>query len=597
MKPPVVLPRRADAGREAIYAEAEATGRELLDTGKVAAFLVAGGQGTRLGYNGPKGEFPVTPVKEKPLFQVFAEQILAAGRRHGKVVPWYIMTSDANDAATRAFFEKHDFFGLDNSDVMFFTQGMMPAFSPTGEMLLAEKDSLALSPDGHGGSLRALAKSGALADMKKRGVEHLSYFQVDNPLVRVLDPLFLGLHANFGSEMSSKGLPKNDPLEKVGNFCVGDGKLMVIEYSDLPDELARQTNDDGSLKFDAGSIAIHAMSVDFIDRLTSGQEVTLPWHRAEKKVPHLSEPSPEAPNAVKLEQFVFDAIPLADNAIVQATERAEEFSPVKNAEGNDSPATSRRDQVRRAARWLAAAGVEVPATADGEPDALVEISPPFRRLRRSAGGKVAAAHVDPAGRADLPRGVGSDTMASDQPSNGTSPSTPTPFAQMLAGGHHNSLGRTDEVVEQVLAEPDRFEELFACYRSPDAVVRLRTSSAVKRVAAENRGLVIPYIDRLLDKVAALDQASAQWTLAQLFDRLAGDLTPRQRASAVRIMKRNLAEHDDWIVLNTTIDMLTAWAADDAALRRWLRPHLKRLSGDSRKSVASRAGKALERLSG
>ena len=377
VKPPVVLPRRADAGREQMYADAEAKGQELLDAGKVAAFLVAGGQGTRLGYDGPKGEYPVTPVKEKPLFQVFAEQLLAAGKRHGKAVPWYIMTSDANDAATRQFFEKHDFFGLDKGDVMFFAQGMMPAFATSGEMLLAEKDSLALSPDGHGGSLRALAKSGALADMKKRGVEHLSYFQVDNPLVRIIDPLFLGLHANFKSEMSSKGLPKNDPLEKVGNFCVGDGKLMVIEYSDLPDELAKQTNDDGSLKFDAGSIAIHALTVDFIDRLTSGSGVTLPWHRAEKKVPHVGEPEPASPNAVKLEQFVFDAIPLADNAIVQSTERAEEFSPVKNAEGNDSPATSRRDQVRRAARWLEAAGIEVPTDKDGEPDAIVEISPLF----------------------------------------------------------------------------------------------------------------------------------------------------------------------------------------------------------------------------
>ena len=377
LEPPVVLPRNADAGREAMYANAEKRGRELLDHGRVAAFLVAGGQGTRLGYDGPKGEFPVTPVRDKPLFQVFAEQIRAASKRHGKPIPWYVMTSEANDARTREFFEKHDYFGFPKADLMFFAQGMMPAFGTDGKLLLAEKDSLALSPDGHGGSLRALEKSGALADMKSRGVEHVSYFQVDNPLVRVIDPLFLGLHAEFGSEMSSKSLPKASAKEKVGNFAVGDGKLTVIEYSDLPDELAEQTDAAGNLKFNAGSIAIHALTVAFVERLNRGGTLELPWHRADKKVPHLGEPDPQSPNAVKLEQFVFDAIPLASDPIVYETDRGEEFSPVKNADGNDSPATSRRDQTRRAARWLASAGVDVPSDEAGEPDCTLEVSPLF----------------------------------------------------------------------------------------------------------------------------------------------------------------------------------------------------------------------------
>ncbi|MCS7033997.1 MAG: UTP--glucose-1-phosphate uridylyltransferase, partial [Phycisphaerae bacterium] len=155
-----------------LYARALARGRELLHAGKVAAFLVAGGQGTRLGYDGPKGEYPVTPVKNKPLFQVFAEQLLAHSRLHGATIPWYIMTSEANDAATRAFFHRHSHFGYREDDVFFFQQGMMPAFAFNGEMLLAERDSLALSPDGHGGSLRALFRSGALADMQRRGIEH-----------------------------------------------------------------------------------------------------------------------------------------------------------------------------------------------------------------------------------------------------------------------------------------------------------------------------------------------------------------------------------------------------------------------------------------
>lgn len=379
IKPVPIFPRvPRDEKQAQLYRDAEARGRQLLREGKVGAFLVAGGQGTRLGYDGPKGEYPVTPVKSKPLFQVFAEQLLAHSRDAGRTIPWYVMTSNVNDAPTRQFFEKNTYFGYNPRDIVFFQQGMMPAFSMDGRLLLAEKDSLALSPDGHGGSLRALKVSGALDDMRRRGVEHLSYFQVDNPLVHTIDPLFLGLHDLTGSEMSSKTVPKAGPLEKVGNFVIGDGTLQVIEYSDLPEAVAKQTNPDESLRFNAGSIAIHALRRSFIERLNEGGQLRLPWHRAEKKVPYVDDSGkavkPDKPNAVKLEQFVFDAIPLAKNAIVYETDRGEEFSPVKNAEGVDSPQTSRRDQIRRAARWLREAGVEVPAR-EGEPDAVLEISP------------------------------------------------------------------------------------------------------------------------------------------------------------------------------------------------------------------------------
>jgi UDP-N-acetylglucosamine/UDP-N-acetylgalactosamine diphosphorylase len=380
IRPVQTFPHQPGPDQEKLYADARKRGDELLRAGKVAAFLVAGGQGTRLGYDGPKGEFPVTPIRRKPLFQVFAEQLRAYSRDYGKTVAWYLMTSDANDAATRAFFKQNNYFGLNPQDVFIFQQGMMPAFATDGRLLLGEKNSLALSPDGHGGSLRALERSGALADMRKRGVEHLSYFQVDNPLVHVVDPLFLGLHDLTGSEMSSKTIPKAGPLEKVGNFVEADGIVQVIEYSDLPEELAKQTNPDGSLRFNEGSIAIHALRRSFVERLNAGGNLSLPWHRADKKVPYVDEKGnavkPDKPNAVKLEQFVFDAIPLAKNAIVYLTDRAEEFSPVKNAEGVDSPATCRRDQIRRAARWLKVAGVEVPEKA-GEPDAVLEISPLF----------------------------------------------------------------------------------------------------------------------------------------------------------------------------------------------------------------------------
>lgn len=356
-------------------------GEELIAAGKVAAFVVAGGQGTRLGYEGPKGCLEATPVAHKPLFQVFAEQILAARQRWDVSIPWYVMTSPTNDVPTRAFFRQHKYFGLPEEDVFFFPQGVMPAIGYDGKLLLSTPGRVAMSPNGHGGALPALRNSGALEDMARRGVEYISYFQVDNPLVHVLDAAFVGLHAERAAEMSAKSLPKRDPMEKLGNFCLIDGKVHVIEYSDLPEELARQTTDDGRLVFNAGSIAIHILSRSFVERLTADGKCRLPWHRAEKKVSHVDAKgntvTPDEPNAVKLEMFIFDAMPLAEETVILETLRTEEFSPIKNASGPDSLTTSLHDQVRRAATWLEAAGVSVPRDADGQIAAALEISPLF----------------------------------------------------------------------------------------------------------------------------------------------------------------------------------------------------------------------------
>jgi len=380
IQPPTIVPARpTDPAGMAEHQAARNRGKKLLAAGKVAAFAVAGGQGTRLGYEGPKGCLEVTPVSRKPLFQVLAEQILAASRRSGKVIPWYVMTSPANDIATRAFFRQHRHFGLKQSDVFFLTQGLMPAIGPDGKLLLESKGSLALSPDGHGGCLQALRKSGALDDMARRGIELISYFQVDNPLVCAIDPLFLGLHELRGAEMSAKCLPKRDPMEKLGNFCVMNGRVTVIEYSDLPEELARATTEDGRLRFSAGSIAIHILSRSFVERLTRNAKAPLPYHRAEKKVSFVDKAGkivrPDQPNAVKLEMFVFDAMPLAEKTVILETIRSEEFSPIKNASGDDSLASSLHDQVRRAAVWLEAAGIAVPRDADGQVASAIEISP------------------------------------------------------------------------------------------------------------------------------------------------------------------------------------------------------------------------------
>ncbi len=378
---PPVYPLQPDGKLKALYEKALTLGNELISAGKVAAFTVAGGMGTRLNIKGPKGNVAVTPIRKKTLFAVFAESIAAWQKRLNCIIPWYIMTSPANHQATVSSFETNSYFGLNPKDVMFFPQGTMPSFDDsTGKILLANKHQLALSPDGHGGSLRALHRSGALQDMKTRGVEMLSYFQIDNPLVHVIDPLFVGLHALEDAQMSSRSVIKCHPLEKVGNFALVDGKVAVIEYIDLPDELAHKKLPDGRLMFEAGSIAIHMINRKFVEKLNE-HGFSLPWHRAHKKVPHINPQGrlvePTEPNAIKLETFVFDALPLADKSIILQLDRQEQFAPVKNATGTDSLESSIQLQINRAARWLEQAGVKLPRKADGTPDAIIEISPLF----------------------------------------------------------------------------------------------------------------------------------------------------------------------------------------------------------------------------
>jgi UDP-N-acetylglucosamine/UDP-N-acetylgalactosamine diphosphorylase len=362
------------------YTEARRLGAELISAGKVAGFVVAGGQGTRLGFDGPKGDFPISPVKNKTLFRIFAEAVAVASKRYQTVCPWYIMTSPLNHSETREVFRSNDYYGLDEGDIFIFEQGTLPNFSFDGKILLADKDRISCSPDGHGGSLKALYKSGAIADMKKRGVEFISYWQVDNPLINIFDPLFVGLHALDEAEMSSKALIKAGPKERIGNFCLVNGKVTVIEYSDLPDELAEKRGPDGSLVFELGSIAIHIINHSFVERLNS-EDFALPLHRAVKKIPYIDAEGkrvePAEPNGIKLESFVFDALPLASRSIILETERSEEFAPVKNRTGIDSAESTREMRAARAAVWLESAGVAVPRSEDGSVDCVIEIAPSF----------------------------------------------------------------------------------------------------------------------------------------------------------------------------------------------------------------------------
>jgi UDP-N-acetylglucosamine/UDP-N-acetylgalactosamine diphosphorylase len=352
-----------------------AQGEEALRRGEVAALLVAGGQGSRLGFDKPKGMFPVGPVSGASLFQIHAEKVLAASRRYGKPVPFLVMTSPATHADTETYFTDHRFFGLNPADVFFFQQGAMPALDlATGKLLLEQPGRLFLSPNGHGGTLTALAESGVLAEIKARGVKHVFYFQVDNPLVKIGDPAFVGQHVAAGSEASSKVVLKEQPGEKVGVLAVVDGRCGIVEYSDMPKAMAEERAPDGTLRFRAGSPAIHLFSVPFLERVTA-RGTGLNFHVARKKVEFYDPASgnvvkPTTENALKFELFVFDALPMAERWLAVETPRAEEFAPLKNATGSDTP-----DDVKRAisalhAGWLQRAGVP----AHGHP---VEVSPLF----------------------------------------------------------------------------------------------------------------------------------------------------------------------------------------------------------------------------
>jgi len=370
----------ADPQQQQKYRQAVKIGEKLIAEGKVAAFVVAGGQGTRLGFDGPKGDFAISPIKNKTLFQIFAETIAAVEKKYAADCPWYIMTSPLNHNQTIEIFDKNQYYGLNRKNVFIFQQGTLPNFSADGRILLADKANIACSPDGHGGSLKALYKSGAIDDMKKRGVKHISYFQVDNPLINIFDPLFIGLHALEKAQMSSKALQKAQPLEKVGNFCLIDEKVTVIEYCDLPDDIAKKQNPDGSLVFNLGSIAIHIIDVDFVEKLNA-KGFSLPLHRAIKIVPHIDEAGnliePTEPNGIKLETFVFDALPLAQKSIILQTLREQEFAPVKDAQGTDSPETAKIMMIARAADWLESAGIAVPKKPNGSIDCTIEIAPSF----------------------------------------------------------------------------------------------------------------------------------------------------------------------------------------------------------------------------
>lgn len=367
-------------------------GEAALRRGEIAALVVAGGHGTRLGFDRPKGMFAIGPVSGKSLFQIHVEKTLALRRRYGCSIPLVVMTSRATHEETAAFFRQHAHFGMHPDEVMFFRQGEMPALDfETGKLLLEAHGRLLSSPNGHGGVLAALDESNLLARLHDRGVRHVFYFQVDNPLVKISDPAFLGQHVFAHADVSCKVVAKLGPADKMGNFVLVDGRCAMIEYSDLPEALATQTDERGRLRIWAGNPAIHLFSVEFLQRVAKDQ-TALPFHLARKKVPFIDAQGklarPEQENALKFERFIFDVLPLADRWLLVETDRREEFVPLKNATGPDSPAVVKQAMSNLSAGWLERAGVTVPRLPNGDAAVPLEISPFFALDAEELAGKV-----------------------------------------------------------------------------------------------------------------------------------------------------------------------------------------------------------------
>lgn len=317
--------------------QARVRGRQALSAGTVGVALVAGGQGTRLGFDHPKGMYAIGPVSDASLFQILIEKIVATADRYQTRIPLYLMTSPATHKETLAYMDRVERFGLAPEELFVFCQGTLPAVdAATGRLLLSDRHQLSQSPDGHGGMLAALEKSGALRDMSQRRLDQLFYFQVDNPLATVCDPELIGYHLLARSEYTLQVVAKQSPIEKVGNVVQTEGGTRVIEYSDLSDEAAGQRTEDGSLKLWAGSIAVHVFDIDFLSRMAKS-ESSIPFHRAAKKVSYIdstgSRVEPADPNAIKFERFIFDLLPKAARTLSVEVDPKVGFAPLKNAAG------------------------------------------------------------------------------------------------------------------------------------------------------------------------------------------------------------------------------------------------------------------------
>jgi UDP-N-acetylglucosamine/UDP-N-acetylgalactosamine diphosphorylase len=346
--------------------EAAVRGRMELAGGKVAFVMIAGGQASRLRWDGPKGTFPIGPRTERSLFQLLVEHLVRAFRDHGAIPPLAITTSPTTDAAIRAFFELNDCFGFDRSVLTFVCQSSMPAFDGEGRIILAAPDRIFLSPDGHGGALQSLEATGTLKTWEQQGIATVCTFQVDNPLLRVVDADFVGRIWTEGTPVATKVVLKDEPGQRLGLVVRRKGRPSVVEYTEAPEDRAAARDASGALTYRLGSIATHAFRLDFLRRALA---TSLPLHVARKTVPCVDATGRETRvEAVKYERFLFDVFPHARDLTVVEVAREREYAPVKNAEGAESPETARRALDAEYRRWHREAGRE-------PPEGILEISP------------------------------------------------------------------------------------------------------------------------------------------------------------------------------------------------------------------------------
>ena len=367
------------------------SGLDLIVKGQVAVVLMAGGQGTRLGSSAPKGCFNIGLPSQKTLFQIQAERIWKiqqlAEKKSGKkniVVPWYIMTSGPTRKATEQFFEENKYFGLAKDDVVIFEQGVLPCISNEGKILMESKSKVAVAPDGNGGIYQALLTSNVRTDMRDRGIKHIHAYCVDNCLVKVADPVFLGFAASKDVDIATKVVRKRSANESVGLILLKNGKPDVVEYSEIDTSTAeaKDPKQPDILKFRAANIVNHYYSFRFLETIEEWAH-KLPHHVAKKKIPCIDTGSgenvkPEKPNGIKLEQFVFDVFPMLDlkDFACMEVKREDEFSPLKNAKGTgeDDPDSSKKDILDQGKRWVQKCGGTVESEG-GSNDEGVEISP------------------------------------------------------------------------------------------------------------------------------------------------------------------------------------------------------------------------------
>lgn len=377
-----ISPFRGPVGRtmdEKLVKDCNNIGMEAISRGQVAALVLAGGQGTRLGYDGPKGMYDIGLPSKKSLFQLMAERIKRLETLAGTnvIIPFYIMTSPLNHTQTEQFWMSNNYFGLGKEHVYLFSQGMLPCMTDDGKIILETPGEVAMAPDGNGGIYPSMVSSGALTDMKKRGIKYLHVFSIDNALLKPADPVFMGYCINQGSDCGNKVCWKVEAGESVGVVATKSGKPCIVEYSEITKEMAESMDSDGRLIYGAGNICNHFYTIDFIESKIIPNMGNL-YHIARKKIKYYDAEqkqtiTPTANSGLKLESFIFDLFPLSEKMAVLDVDRAMEFAPVKNKPGSpsDSPDTARALISAMAKSFVIAAGGKL----TGDEDAICEVSP------------------------------------------------------------------------------------------------------------------------------------------------------------------------------------------------------------------------------